>query len=57
MGNGRGAKSAEVSEHDLKQTVAKKRRRGMSDAEFDDLWNGAIGEIVARDEVVSESRG
>lgn len=56
-GDGRGAKSAEVSEHDLKQTVAKKRRRGMSDAEFDDLWNGAIGEIIARDEVVSESRG
>ncbi|OXV09420.1 hypothetical protein Egran_02817 [Elaphomyces granulatus] len=50
-GDGAGAKSAEVSEHDLKRTVAKKRRRGMSDAEFDDLWNGAIGEIIARDEV------
>ncbi|KAL1877221.1 inner nuclear membrane protein enriched at telomere/subtelomere region [Paecilomyces lecythidis] len=51
------AKSPSIAEPDLKKEVSKKRRRGMSDAEFDDLWKGALGEIVGRDEVVSESKG
>lgn len=55
--DGKGPKPAEVPEPELKQEVAKKRRRKMSDAEFDDLWKGAIGEIIGRDEVVSETKG
>ncbi len=43
--------SEEIVEHDLKKEVAKKRRRGMGDAEFDDLWKGAIGEIKGREEI------
>lgn len=51
------AKSPGITEPDLKKEVSKKRRKGMSDAEFDDLWKGALGEIVGRDEVVSETKG
>ena len=48
---------AEIDEQDLKKEVSKKRRRGMSEAEFEDLWKGAIGEIMGREEVVSSSDG
>lgn len=54
--NGKEAKSVEISEPDLKQEVAKKRRKGMSDDEFDDLWKGALGEIIAKDEIVSKTQ-
>ena len=47
----------EIDEQDLKKEVSKKRRRGMSEAEFEDLWKGAIGEIMGREEVVSSSDG
>ncbi|OAP58383.1 hypothetical protein AYL99_07473 [Fonsecaea erecta] len=49
------AKSAapklEVAEEELKQTVSKLRRRGMTELEFEELWRGALGDIKARDEV------
>ncbi|KAJ5923628.1 hypothetical protein N7454_008873 [Penicillium verhagenii] len=48
--------SPEISEPELKEEVARKRRRGLSDTEFDDLWKGAIGEIIERDEVVSNTK-
>ena len=48
---------AEIEEEDLKKEVGKKRRRNMDATEFDDLWKGAIGEIVGREEVVSSSDG
>lgn len=48
---------AEIDEQDLKREVGKKRRRGMSEAEFEELWKGAIGEIMGREEVVSSSDG
>ncbi|KAJ5653069.1 hypothetical protein N7490_000072 [Penicillium lividum] len=48
--------SPEISEPELKEEVAKKRRKGLSDTEFDDLWKGAIGEIMDKDEVVSNTR-
>ncbi|KAE8377411.1 Man1-Src1p-C-terminal domain-containing protein [Aspergillus bertholletiae] len=54
--NGQGAEGPEISEQDLKQEVGRKRRRGMSDAEFDDLWKGALGEILGREEVISQTR-
>lgn len=49
--------SAEIDEQDLKKVVAKKRRKGMSEAEFEELWRPAIGEIMGREEVVSSSDG
>ena len=48
---------AEIDEEDLKREVGKKRRRNMDAAEFEDLWKGAIGEIIGREEVVSTSDG
>jgi hypothetical protein len=51
--SGKHASSAEIKEQDLKQEVASKRRKGMSQEEFEELWKGAIGEIVGRDEIVS----
>lgn len=50
---GKSIPTAEIDTEDLKSTVAKKRRRGMSDAEFDDFWRHAIGEVETRDEVSS----
>ncbi|KAG8532659.1 uncharacterized protein KY384_002536 [Bacidia gigantensis] len=46
------AQSPEIAEQDLKNRVGEKRRRGMTEAEFEDLWKGAIGEIIGREEVV-----
>ena len=51
------AVSEQIVEEDLKQEVGKRRRRGMTDAEFDDLWKGAIGEIEGRDEVTIAGKG
>ncbi|GFF22666.1 inner nuclear membrane protein SRC1 [Aspergillus udagawae] len=53
--DGKEVTSPEMTEPDLKQAIAQKRRRGMSDAEFDELWKGALGEIVAQDEVVTKT--
>lgn len=40
-----------LSEEELKERVARQRRKGLSDDEFEDLWNSALGAIKARDEV------
>ncbi|KAJ5129751.1 uncharacterized protein N7515_005790 [Penicillium bovifimosum] len=53
--DGKGAKSPDISELDLKEEVAKKRRKGLSDIEFDELWKGAIGDILGKDEVISKT--
>lgn len=50
------APSPEIPEPKLKEEVAKKRRKGLSDAEFEDLWKGAIGEIIDKEEVVSNTK-
>ena len=47
----------EIEVEKLKEKVAQKRRRGMGQAEFEDLWKGALGEIVGREEVSSSSVG
>jgi hypothetical protein len=49
--------TVEIDAEELKKEVSKKRRKGMSEAEFEELWGGAIGEIKARDEVVSAADG
>lgn len=47
----------EIDEQSLKKEVGRKRRKDMTDAEFNDLWKGAIGEISGREEVVTSSDG
>ncbi len=54
---GKGTPPLEISAETLKNEVSKKRRKGMSPAEFEDLWKGAIGEIVGREEVVHSIEG
>ncbi len=46
-----GGTKLEVAEETLKREVSKMRRRGMSSEEFEDLWRGALGDIMQRDEV------
>ena len=55
--DGKLAKSVEISEPSLKAEVNSKKRRGMTDKEFEDLWKGAIGEITAREEVTGNMDG
>lgn len=54
-GGNKAMKSPRINEPDLKTEVGKKRRKGMSDVEFDDLWKGALGEIVGKDEIESKT--
>ncbi|KZF22379.1 hypothetical protein L228DRAFT_248058 [Xylona heveae TC161] len=50
---GKELPAVEIDEQELKQEVGKKRRRGLSQSEFEDLWSAALGEITSRDEVLS----
>ena len=54
---GKAASTAQVDTEDLKSAVAKKRRSGMSDAEFEDLWKPALGEIMTRGEIDPSTDG
>ncbi|KAL8658620.1 MAG: hypothetical protein Q9226_000871 [Calogaya cf. arnoldii] len=54
---GRSVRTPEIDEQDLKKQVAKRRRKDMSDREFEELWKGALGEIVAREELVQNNDG
>lgn len=54
---GKSVSTAQVDTQDLKSAVAKKRRRGMSEAEFEDLWKHALGEIMTREEVTASTHG
>lgn len=49
--------TVEIDAEALKKEMSKKRRKGMSAAEFEELWGGAIGEIEGRDEVESRADG
>lgn len=49
--------TVEIDAEELKKEVSQKRRKGMSEAEFEDLWGGAIGEILGREEVESNVDG
>ena len=49
--------TVEIDAEELKKEVSKKRRKGMSEVEFEELWGGAIGEIRGREEVVSGADG
>lgn len=49
--------TVEIDAEELKREVSKKRRKGMSEAEFEELWAGALGEIEGREEVESTTDG
>lgn len=49
--------TVEINAEDLKKEMSRQRKKTMGDAEFEDLWAGALGEITARDEVVSTADG
>ena len=46
-----------LSMDELKAAVSSKRRKAMSDEEFEELWRPAIGEILGREEVTSSTDG
>lgn len=46
-----------IQEPVLKSAVANKKRKGMSQDEFEDLWHAALGEMMSRDEIVSSVDG
>lgn len=52
--NGKNVPTPGIDAEDLKADVAKKRRKGMSQAEFEDLWKQAIGEVETREEVSAD---
>ena len=54
---GKSVPTAQVDTQELKSVVGKKRRRGMSEAEFEDLWKHALGEIISTEEITSSSDG
>lgn len=54
--DGKDLSSPDISEPELREEVAKKRRKGLSDSEFEELWKGAIGEVIGKDEVVSKTK-
>ncbi|OAA42605.1 Inner nuclear membrane protein MAN1 [Metarhizium rileyi] len=43
--------SPAIAEEELKEAVSKKRNKRLSDEEFDNLWEKAIGKVTTRDEV------
>lgn len=54
---GKIVRTPEIDEQDLKKHVAKQRRKDMSNQEFEDLWKGAIGDMLGLDEVVQATDG
>lgn len=54
---GKSIPAVELDEQSLKEALGKKRRRGMGQAEFEDLWRAALGEITGREEVVHSVDG
>jgi hypothetical protein len=54
---GKAIPKVEIPVEQLKEEVGKKRRKGMSQHEFDELWQPALGEILNREEIVSDSHG
>ncbi|KOS19239.1 Inner nuclear membrane protein SRC1 [Escovopsis weberi] len=51
---GQRAASPAIAEDELKKSVSLLRNRRLNNAEFEDLWTAAIGEITTRDEIIVE---
>jgi hypothetical protein len=49
--------SPAIPEEELKEIMSTQRRKKMSQEEFEELFKGAMGEILQRDEVVSDVDG
>ena len=41
----------------MKKDIKTKAKKRLSDEDFEDLWSGAIGDILSREEIVSEGDG
>jgi len=54
---GKSPASPAISEDQLKESMSTQRRKKMSQEDFEELWKGAIGEILQRDEIVSDIDG
>ncbi|KAI9653818.1 MAG: inner nuclear membrane protein enriched at telomere/subtelomere region [Alyxoria varia] len=50
---GRKVSKVELAEKELKKQVSSRRKKGMSNNEFEELWQSAIGEILGRDEITT----
>ena len=50
---GRKMSSAAICEDELKEAVSKKKRKVVSQTEFEDMWREALGDIMGREETVS----
>lgn len=48
---GQLAENPAIAEEELKESVSRKRAKKMSDKEFDELWEAAIGDITDREEI------
>lgn len=55
--DGKPVPSPEISEEVLKSTLSAKKRKGMTEEEFEALWVPVIGEILSRDEITSGADG
>lgn len=49
--------TVEINADELKKGVSQKKRKGMSEAEFEELWLGALGDMKGRDEVEMNTDG
>ncbi|GKU12746.1 unnamed protein product [Fusarium langsethiae] len=49
--DGQKQDSPAIPEHELKETVSRKRSQRLTEEEFDELWAEAIGEVATREEV------
>ncbi|KAH7400072.1 Man1-Src1p-C-terminal domain-containing protein [Cadophora sp. MPI-SDFR-AT-0126] len=49
--------TVEIDAHELKKDMMMKRKKGMTEAEFEELWAAAIGDVQAMDEVTSVADG
>lgn len=54
---GKSTPAVELDEQSLKEALGQKRKRGMGQAEFEDLWRAALGEITGREEIVHSVDG
>jgi hypothetical protein len=49
--------SPAISEDELKDVLSTKKSKRMTQEEFEALWDGALGEVLGRDEIVSSDEG
>ena len=49
--------TVEIDAQDLKKDMMTKRKKGISEADFEEIWAAAIGDVQAMDEVTSVTDG